>query len=146
MEIGLPSHIRQSSNLNWRTGNLVKLLSQHQMNIGSWCHLTWRMRHQLFSELWTMYWENTPGNWDRYVLMTLAPQSVNQIAWWRIGRWDCEYIVLHLLMLGSIFNHNSTKIRDSLVARITACRVVDRGSIPRRGVYFFSKKRYESRG
>ena len=25
------------------------------------------------------------------------------------------------------------KIRDSLVARITACRVVDRGSIPRRG-------------
>ncbi|ODV71538.1 uncharacterized protein CYBJADRAFT_31954 [Cyberlindnera jadinii NRRL Y-1542] len=28
------------------------------------------------------------------------------------------------------------KIRDSLVARITACRAVDRGSIPRRGVFF----------
>ena len=27
-------------------------------------------------------------------------------------------------------------IRDSLVARITACRVVDRGSIPRRGASF----------
>jgi hypothetical protein len=30
----------------------------------------------------------------------------------------------------------TTKIRDSLVARITACRVVDRGSIPRRGDFF----------
>ena len=28
-------------------------------------------------------------------------------------------------------------IRDSLVARITVCRMVDRGSIPRRGEYFF---------
>ena len=29
-------------------------------------------------------------------------------------------------------------VRDSLVARITACRVVDRGSIPRRGDFFFT--------
>ena len=29
-------------------------------------------------------------------------------------------------------------IRDSLVARITVCRMVDRGSIPRRGAFFSS--------
>ncbi|CUM62847.1 uncharacterized protein PRCAT00000405001 [Priceomyces carsonii] len=28
-------------------------------------------------------------------------------------------------------------IRDSLVARITVCRMVDRGSIPRLGGFFF---------
>lgn len=28
-------------------------------------------------------------------------------------------------------------IRDSLMVRIRACRVRDRGSIPRRGVFFF---------
>jgi hypothetical protein len=32
------------------------------------------------------------------------------------------------------------KVRDSLVARITACRAVDRGSIPRRGVYFYHRR------
>ena len=30
---------------------------------------------------------------------------------------------------------HSEIIRDSLVARITACRAVDRGSIPRRGAF-----------
>ena len=29
-------------------------------------------------------------------------------------------------------------LRDSLVARIGACRALDRGSIPRRGVFFFA--------
>ena len=35
------------------------------------------------------------------------------------------------------FQGVSREIRDSLVARITACRAVDRGSIPRRGVIFY---------
>ena len=32
---------------------------------------------------------------------------------------------------------NFVKIRDSLVARITVCRMVDRGSIPRRGAFSY---------
>ena len=34
--------------------------------------------------------------------------------------------------------HLLQQVRDSLVARITACRVVDRGSIPRLGAPFHS--------
>ena len=44
---------------------------------------------------------------------------------------------LDLLQFNDLKKGNSidlTRVRDSLVARITACRVVDRGSIPRRGV------------
>ena len=52
---------------------------------------------------------------------------------------------VYTLNMNIYVNFGIQEIRDSLVARITACRVVDRGSIPRRGVYFFSKKRYESR-
>ena len=37
----------------------------------------------------------------------------------------------------SLFSYIQENIRDSLVARITVCRMVDRGSIPRRGVFFF---------
>lgn len=33
-------------------------------------------------------------------------------------------------------------IRDSLMVRIRACRVRDRGSIPRRGGYIFFIKKY----
>ena len=36
------------------------------------------------------------------------------------------------------------KIRDSLMVRIRACRVRDRGSIPRRGGYIFFIKNTES--
>ena len=30
-----------------------------------------------------------------------------------------------------------TRIRDSLMVRMSACRVLDRGSIPRRGAFVF---------
>ena len=43
-------------------------------------------------------------------------------------------IIMNVYIFTNFYTQKN--IRDSLVARITACRVVDRGSIPRRGAFY----------